>query len=198
MIESACSRHHEELFSSYDRAPSQMAGAFVLPGPVASLAMRALAFAAALGILVLSSGCGGSDSPSSSSGGDTASASPTPTKAADPAMSPASRKQFVAKVSKAAHTALAGRSIKDGCHLPAYTWQCFYAGTESPYVGRLDVQLKVSGDVTQTEADTMSKQARLWFFNITGSDVKTLQTVVTFVNGVDSGTTYRRDVPLLN
>lgn len=113
-------------------------------------------------------------------------------------MSPASRRKFVTKVSKAARTALAGRSIKDGCHLPAYTWQCFYSGTGSPYVGRLDVQLRISGDVTQTEAGTMSKQARLWFFNMTGSDVKALQLVVTFVNGVDSGTTYRRDVPLLN
>ena len=48
------------------------------------------------------------------------------------------------------------------------------------------------------EASRFAEDARLHTFNMAGPTIQSLDTVVSFNNGVHSGTTYREDVPALN
>ena len=44
----------------------------------------------------------------------------------------------------------------------------------------------------------MSQQARLAWFTVVGGEYPELDTIVTFVNGANTGTTSRADVPVLS
>ena len=65
-------------------------------------------------------------------------------------------------------------------------------------MSRLDILLTAPADITVQQAEDMSQRARLAWFNFIGGEYPELDTIVTFVNGTDTGTTYRDDVPLLN
>ena len=52
--------------------------------------------------------------------------------------------------------------------------------------------------VSAAEASRFAKDARIHTFNMAGPTIESLDTVVSFKNGVYSGTTYREDVPAVN
>lgn len=120
---------------------------------------------------------------------------PKPSKAAKPKEDPAA---WARKMKAVGIESNGDRPIGKGCHLPEYTWQCFFDHVESPYIGRLDVHLSLPGDVTKDEGKDMADKARHWWMNMVGFTEEKLDTVVSFNNGVDSGTSYRRDFPMLN
>ncbi len=93
-----------------------------------------------------------------------------------------------------------GRTPAEACDPTAYplTWHCYYDGIEATSEQRVDIILSTPGDITVDEAKEASEQARLHLFNFVGTTYTDLDHVVSFVNGRDTGTTYRRDVPLLN
>ena len=96
------------------------------------------------------------------------------------------------------YTDALGKDIKDMCD-PAMThWACYYDGVEAATSSRLQVNLSTPGDVSEKQAKAMSKQARTHWFNFVGSDYPELDAITTMVNGRDTGTTQRSDVPLLN
>lgn len=91
-----------------------------------------------------------------------------------------------------------GRAIEDSCDAAFTAWQCFYDGVELPNDGRLQVNLSPAGDISKDDVRDMAERARLHWFNFIGADYPELDAITTMVNGRDMGTTYRRDVPLLN
>lgn len=99
---------------------------------------------------------------------------------------------------EAKYVELNGRPIKDSCDAAFTNWQCFYDGIEAKSQSRIDIKLSTPGDVTEDQAKKMSERARLAYFNFVGADFKKLDTIVTYVNGRDTGTTRRSSVPLLN
>lgn len=120
---------------------------------------------------------------------------PTPTKKAVPKFDNAA----YAKKAEAAYLAAGGgRSFEDQCDDAFTAWQCFYDGTKAKSKDRIDIELTTPGDVSEAQAKAFSKKARMAFFNFIGSEFKKLDMIVTFVNGTDTGTTNRDDVPLLN
>lgn len=103
-----------------------------------------------------------------------------------------------AKSIEAKYVELNGRPIKDSCDAAFTNWQCFYDGIDAKSQSRIDIKLSTPGDVTKDQAKKMSERARLAYFNFVGADFKKLDTIVTYVNGRDTGTTRRSNVPLLN
>ncbi len=63
---------------------------------------------------------------------------------------------------------------------------------------RLDIVLTAPADITVQQAADMSQQARLAWFKVVGGEFPGLAAIVTFVNGTETGTTNRADVPVLN
>ena len=103
-----------------------------------------------------------------------------------------------AKKAEANFVAQLGAPIADGCDKAVTNWQCFYDGVKAKDTSRLDIELTTPGDVTEADAKAFSERARIAWFNFLGAEYKDLDMIVSFVNGRDTGTTNRRDVPLLN
>ena len=69
---------------------------------------------------------------------------------------------------------------------------------QSSQPGRIEVSLSFPGTVSAAEASKFAEDARLHTFNMAGPTIESLDTVVSFNNGVYSGTTYREEVRALN
>lgn len=102
------------------------------------------------------------------------------------------------KVEKAVKDNLGGRDINDACDYSDMQWHCFFDGYKSATDSRIEVRLSFPGDVSDSDKKEHAEQARLHTFNLAGGSVEKLDAVTSFDDGVDSGTTYRRDVPILN
>ena len=87
-----------------------------------------------------------------------------------------------------------GRPIREWCDADLTTWQCHYDGIRALSESRLDIVLTAPADITVQQAEAMSQQARLAWFTIVGGEFPELDTIVTFVNGTETGTTNRADV----
>ena len=107
-------------------------------------------------------------------------------------------KAAYAKKAEANFVAQLGSPIAEGCDAAVTVWQCFYEGVKAKSKNRLDIAMTTPGDVGENAAKAFSERARMAWFNFLGAEYKDLDTIVTFVNGTDTGTTNRRDVPLLN
>lgn len=107
-------------------------------------------------------------------------------------------KAYAKKVRKAVETNFGGARIPSRCKATELTWHCFFDAYESPSPGRINVRLSFPGDTAEAEARSFSGDARLHTFNLAGLEVTDLDTVVSYANGLDTGTTWRADVPLLN
>lgn len=104
---------------------------------------------------------------------------------------------YAKRVKKAVETGLMGSSIKSRCVATEPTWHCYFVKYESPRPEWIRVQLSFPGDLTDAEVAGVSEQARLHTFNLAGFEVADLETVVSYADGVDSGSTERGDVPIL-
>ncbi|HWL48569.1 MAG TPA: hypothetical protein VNT92_01720, partial [Acidimicrobiia bacterium] len=91
-----------------------------------------------------------------------------------------------------------GRPIRELCDAGPTKWQCHYDGIKALSESRLDIVLTAPADITVQQAEDISQQARLAWFTIVGGEFPELATIVTFVNGTETGTTNRADVPMLN
>jgi hypothetical protein len=91
-----------------------------------------------------------------------------------------------------------GRPIREVCDADLTKWQCHYDGIKALSESRLDIVLTAPADITVEQAEDMSQQARLAWFTIVGGEFPELDTIVTFVNGTETGTTNRADVAVLN
>jgi membrane-bound lytic murein transglycosylase B len=91
-----------------------------------------------------------------------------------------------------------GRPITESCDAELTTWQCHYDGIKALSESRLDILLTAPADITVQQAEDMSQQARLAWFTVVGGEFPELDTIVTIVNGTETGTTNRADVPMLN
>ena len=91
-----------------------------------------------------------------------------------------------------------GRPIRELCDADLTKWQCHYDGIKALSESRLDIVLTAPADITVRQAEDMSQQARLAWFTIVGGEFSELDTIVTFVNGTETGTTDRAGVPLPN
>ncbi len=99
---------------------------------------------------------------------------------------------------EALYVAANGRPIREWCDADLTTWQCHYDGIRALSESRLDILLTAPADITVQQAADMSQQARLAWFTIVGGEFPQLATIVTFVNGTETGATNRADVPLPN
>jgi hypothetical protein len=90
-----------------------------------------------------------------------------------------------------------GRPIREWCDADLTRWQCHYDGIKALSESRLDIVLTAPAGITVQQAEDMSQQARLAWFTIVGREFSELDAIVTFVNGKETGTTNRADVPLL-
>jgi hypothetical protein len=110
-------------------------------------------------------------------------------------------KAYAKKIEKA-FVAVNGRSIKQSCNFAEPTWHCYYAGIKAESESWVTMTLAFDGGVSENQARDMAKRASLAFFNFVGDDFKKLDMITVYgtVHGtrLDIGTTYRRDVPLLN
>lgn len=107
-------------------------------------------------------------------------------------------KAFAAKVLKEMEVNLGG-PINDRCdYNDPSDWHCAFDKYTSPIEGRINVYLSFPGDVDKGDREKAAEQARLHTFNLAGFSIENLEQVVSFNEGVDSGTTNRKDVPLLN
>ena len=104
---------------------------------------------------------------------------------------------YAAKI-EAMYIATTGRPIAESCDAELTTWQCHYDNITALSESRLDIVLTAPAAITVQQAADMSQQARLAWFTVVGSEFPELDTIVTFVNGTETGTTNRADVPLLN
>ena len=91
-----------------------------------------------------------------------------------------------------------GGPIRELCDADLTKWQCHYDGIRALSESRLDILLTAPADITVQQAADMSQQARLAWFTIVGGEFPELDTIVTFVNGTETGTTNRADVPVVN
>ena len=105
---------------------------------------------------------------------------------------------YAAQVEKKVGANFAGGRIQSRCDIIDQTWHCFFRQYQSPQAGRIDVYLAFPDTVSAAQARTFAKDARSHTFNMAGHTFQSLDTVVSFNNGVNSGTTYREDVPLLD
>ena len=132
--------------------------------------------------------CGSSD------GATADSTSPTSETPAKPKFD---KKAYGAELVKA-YEAGNGRPIKESCDASSPGWQCYFDGVRVDGKSFIYLDLTTPGEISKSEAKAFSKNARLAWFNFVGGDFKKLKTIVTYVNGTDTGTTRRDQVPLLN
>lgn len=105
---------------------------------------------------------------------------------------------YAKKVQAAATEAAGGRTIQDACDYSNLTWHCFFERYESSQPGWIQLQLSFPGGLTDDDIREASKQAREYTFNMAGLTVEDLDTIVSYANGLDTGTSYRRDMFILN
>jgi cell division septation protein DedD len=91
-----------------------------------------------------------------------------------------------------------GGPIRELCDTDLTKWQCHYDGIKALSESRLDIVLTAPADITVQQAEDMSQQARLAWFTVVGGEFSKLDTIVTFVNGTETGTTNRADIPAVN
>lgn len=169
---------------------------------------RTLKIAAAVGgvllLLALIGYCSGDPEPADDQApGDAASSEPVETEPAEeaeeeePVEEPVDEEPaFDAAALEKELVANLGHPIKDGCDTSAITWHCLYEGLDTTVNDdRIEVHLS---SLAGEDMDEISEQARLHIFNFLGLDHEDLGAITSFVDDVDSGTTYRGDVPLLN
>jgi len=111
---------------------------------------------------------------------------------------PAFDKAAYADKLEAAYIAGNGRPIKDSCDAAFTNWQCYYDGIEAKSASWVTINMTTPGDISKSQAKAFSKKARTAYFNFVGPEFTKLDTIVTYVNEADTGTTYRRDVAMLN
>jgi len=104
---------------------------------------------------------------------------------------------YAKKVQKEMAAAL-GNPISESCDYGAMTWHCFFDRYESPQPGWVSIRLGFPGDFDRDEQKAISEAARMHTFNLAGFSLDDLDTIVSYGNDVDTGTTRRSDVPLLN
>ena len=88
--------------------------------------------------------------------------------------------------------------IAESCDADLASWQCHYAGIRALSESRLDIVLTAPADINVQQSADMSQQARLAWFQVVGGEFPELDTIVTFVNGTETGTTTRADLPALS
>ncbi len=119
---------------------------------------------------------------------------PEPTSETPPPFDP----EAYAKDIEALYVATNGGPIRELCDADLTRWQCHYDGIKALSESRLDIVLTAPADITVQQAADMSQQARLAWFTIVGGEFPELDTIVTFVNGKETGTTNRAEVPVPN
>lgn len=105
---------------------------------------------------------------------------------------------YTQQIENAFTTQFGVNKITDVCDLKDPTWHCFYDKAEAINEKHLRIYLAFPADITSAEQHQYAQAARLHTFNFVGKTFPDLATIVSYNNGVDSGTTYRKDVPLLN
>ena len=105
-------------------------------------------------------------------------------------------KAYAKKIEKA-YVAQTRQPIK---HMGDYTtWQPYYSGIEAESESRVNLTLAFDGGVSEDQRRDLAKRASLAFFNFIGGEFKKLDLIVVYDStGLDIGSTFRRDVPLLN
>ena len=88
--------------------------------------------------------------------------------------------------------------IAESCDADLTTWECHYDGIKARSESRLAIFLTTPADITVEQVGDMSQQARLAWFTVVGGEYPELDTIVTFVNRANTGTTSRADVPVLS
>ena len=106
--------------------------------------------------------------------------------------------KYAAEVQKQVGDNFAGGRIQSRCDIIDQTWHCFFRQYQSPQAGHIDVYLAFPDTVSAAQAKRYAADARIHTFNMAGNKIQSLDTVVSFNNGVSSGTTYREDVPSLD
>jgi len=104
--------------------------------------------------------------------------------------------KYAAQVEKEVGSNFGGGRITSRCEIIDQTWHCFFDRYESPEPGRIDVFMAFPETVSVAEARTFARDARTQTFNMAGHTIQSLDTVVSFSNGLYSGTTDREHVPL--
>ena len=105
---------------------------------------------------------------------------------------------YAAKIEKT-FVAQFGRPIKEACDVKDPTWHCYYTGIEASSESRVNMTLTFEGGISEDQAKDMAQRAGLHFFNFIGDDFEKLDMIVVYDGtGLDIGTIYRDDVPLLN
>jgi len=111
-------------------------------------------------------------------------------------------KAYAKKIKKTYVAELGGRAIGQSWHAGELTWQNYYGGIKAESESWVTITLNFDGGVSENQARDMAERASLAFFNFVGDDFKKLDMITVYgtVHGtrLDSGTTYRADVPLLN
>jgi len=102
---------------------------------------------------------------------------------------------YAAQVEEKVGANFAGGRIQSRCNITDRTWHCFFDHYQSPQAGRIDVYMVFPDTVSAAEASRLAEDARIHTFNMAGHTLQSLDTVASFNNGVNSGTTYREDVP---
>jgi hypothetical protein len=102
--------------------------------------------------------------------------------------------KYAAQVEKEVASNFGGGIITSRCEIIDQTWHCFFDRYESPEPGRIDVFMAFPGTVSAAEARGFARDARTQTFNMAGQTIQSLDTVVSFNNGVYSGTTHREGV----
>ena len=105
---------------------------------------------------------------------------------------------YAARVEKEVGHNFAGGRITSRCNITDQTWHCYFDRYESPKPGRIDIFMAFPETVSAAEARRFAQDARTHTFNMAGGTIQSLDTVVSFNNGVYSGTTHREDVSLGN
>jgi hypothetical protein len=106
--------------------------------------------------------------------------------------------KYAAEVENQVGDNFAGGRIQSRCDIIDQTWHCFFRQYQSPQAGHIDVYLAFPDTVSAALAKRYAADARIHTFNMAGKTIQSLDTVVSFNNGVNSGTTYREDVPHLD
>jgi hypothetical protein len=119
---------------------------------------------------------------------------PEPTTETPPPFDP----QTYAKDIEALYIETNGGPIRELCDADLTKWQCHYDSIRALSESRLDILLTAPPDITVQQADDLSQQARLAWFTVVGGEFPELDTIVTFVNGTETETTNRADVPVPN
>lgn len=149
-------------------------------------------------LLVLGQCLGGGDDVDDQAEAEETAQVTEPTASPEVTEEPAPADLDVKAIAREFNAELGGRKIKDMCD-PALThWACFYDGLKPHSPTAFRVELSTPGDWTQPEVDDLAGAAALHWFNFVGMGRPELDQIIVDVNGVDTTTLDRRDVPLLN